>query len=80
MVAASLANMSAGGDRVSEQSANLRNASVSQDDAADMLQESRRSVQTAAKVERSAPAEVVEAAKAGNTSLNLAALTLFKNR
>ena len=45
----------------------------SDDDAADLLQVSRRSVQTAAKVERTAPAEVIEAVKAGNISLNMAA-------
>lgn len=72
MVAASLANMQVGGDRVSEQSANLRNGAVSQDSAAELLQVSRRSVQTAAKVERTAPAEVIEAVKAGNISLNMA--------
>ena len=39
-----------------------------------------RSVATAAKVEHSTPAEVIEAATAGNISLNLAALTLFKKQ
>ena len=68
MVAAGLANMPA--HRPDDNCANLR---TSQDDAAEMLQVSRRSVQTAAKVERTAPAEVVEAVKAGNISLNMAA-------
>ena len=63
MAAANLANIQAGGDRVSEQSANLRNGLISQDEAAELLQVSRRSVQTAAKVKRTAPAEVVEAVK-----------------
>ena len=67
MVAAGLANMPA--HRPDDNCANLR---TSQDDAAEMLQVSRRSVQTAAKVERTAPAEVVEAVKAGNISLNMA--------
>ena len=73
MVAANLANMPLGG--ASYRCANLRTegSNVSQDDAADLLQVSRRSVQTAAKVERTAPAEVVEAVKAGNISLNMAA-------
>ena len=71
MVAASLANLSHG-QRADYQDAQIC-ASVTQDDAADMLQVSRRSVQTAAKVERTAPAEVVEAVKAGNISLNMAA-------
>ena len=61
MVAASLANMTVGGDRVSEHSANLQNGAVSQTQAAELLQVSPRSVATAAKVERSAPAEVIEA-------------------
>lgn len=55
MVAASLATMTVG----TNQHAQI--CAPSQNDAADMLQVSRRSVQTAAKVERSAPAEVVEA-------------------
>ena len=63
MAAANLANIQVGGDRVSEQSANLRNGLTSQDEAAELLQVSRRSVQTAAKVKRTAPAEVVEAVK-----------------
>jgi hypothetical protein len=67
MAAANLANIQAGGDRVSEQSANLRNGLTSQDEAAELLQVSRRSVQTAAKVKRTAPAEVVEAVKARST-------------
>ena len=67
MVAASLATMAVG----TNQHAQIR--APSQNDAAELLQVSRRSVQTAAKVERSAPAEVVEAAKAGNISLNMAA-------
>lgn len=72
MVAASLANMVVGGKETN--SANLPNCSpVSQSDAAQLLQVSTRAVTTAAKVERSAPTEVVEAAKAGNISLNMAA-------
>lgn len=73
MVAASLANMTVGGDRVSEHSANLQNGSVSQSQAAELLQVSPRSVATAAKIEREASPVVVEAVKAGSISLNLAA-------
>ena len=72
MVAASLANMVVGGKETN--SANLQNCPlVSQSSAAELLQVSPRSVATAAKVERSAPSEVVEAAKTGNISLNMAA-------
>ena len=76
MVAANLANLS-NGQRSDYQAAQIC-APVTQDDAAEMLQVSRRSVQTAAKVERTAPAEVVEAVKAGNISLNMAALYITK--
>jgi len=76
MVAASLANL-ADGQRADRQAAQIC-APVTQDDAADLLQVSRRSVQTAAKVERTAPAEVIEAVKAGNISLNMAALYITK--
>ena len=66
-MAASLANMPA--HRPEINSANLQ---TSQTKAAELLQVSPRSVATAAKVERTAPAEVVEAVKAGNISLNMA--------
>ena len=60
MVAASLANLVVGGKETN--SANLQNcAPVSRSSAAEILQVSPRSVATASKVERSAPAEVVEA-------------------
>ena len=71
MVAASLANMRQGERTDVEPSANLQK--VSQETAAELLQVSPRSVATAAKVERTAPAEVVEAVKNGNISLNMAA-------
>ena len=76
MVAASLANMPRGGVRegqntITSQTANLQDE-VSQTQAAELLQVSPRSVATAAKVARATPAEVVEAAKAGNISLNMA--------
>lgn len=67
MVAASLANLSKG--RPKE---NAGIPAVSQPEAAKMLSVSRDSVQTAAKVEREAPVEVVEAVKTGVMSLNLA--------
>ena len=66
MVAASLANMPRGGVRegqntITSQTANLQDE-VSQTQAAELLQVSPRSVATAAKVERSAPAEVISRA------------------
>ena len=70
MVAASLANLS-NGQRSS--SANLPSTPVTQPQAAELLQVSERSVRTAAKVERTAPSEVIEAVKAGNISLNMSA-------
>ena len=70
MVAASLANLTNGQKACS---ANLPSSPVTQPQAAEMLQVSERSVRTAAKVERTAPAEVIEAVKAGNISLNMAA-------
>lgn len=61
MVAANLANMPA--HRPEINSANLQ---TSQTKAAELLQVSPRSVAAAAKVKRTAPAEVVEAVKAEN--------------
>ena len=82
MVAASLANMPRGGVRdgqntIASQTANLH-TEVSQTQAAELLQVSPRSVAAAAKVKRTAPAEVIEAVKAGNISLNMAALYITK--
>ena len=57
MAAANLANLS-NGQKAS--SANLP-STVTQSHAAELLQVSERSVRTAAKVKRTAPAEVVEA-------------------
>lgn len=72
MVAARLANMKVGGDRVSEHSANLQNA-VSQSQAADLLNVSTRSVAAAARVQEEAPAEVIRAVDRGDMSVSLAA-------
>jgi hypothetical protein len=56
MVAANLANMKHGGDRKSDQAANLQAGRVSQEEAAKKLNVSTRSVATAKKVKESAPA------------------------
>lgn len=74
MAAANLANLS-NGQKAS--SANLP-STVTQSHAAELLQVSERSIRTAAKVKRTAPAEVVEAVKNGNISLNMAALYITK--
>ena len=50
MVAAKLANLKNGGDRISEHSANLQTGAVSQFDAADMLNVSTRTVASAKKL------------------------------
>lgn len=72
MVGAKLANIKNGGDRVSEQSANLPSAQVSQADAAEMLNVSTRSVTSAKKIIEDAPQEVAQAVERGEMSVNLA--------
>ena len=77
MAAAKMANMPRGGIRegqntLASQTANLR-VEVSQSEAAEMFEVSERSVQTAAMIEREAPAEVAQAVLDGAISLNLAA-------
>jgi len=73
-VAVRLANMPQGARTDIQPCANLRNVKpISQPEAADMLQVSRRSVQTAARIERDAPPEVFQAVQSGALSLNLAA-------
>jgi ParB family chromosome partitioning protein len=71
MVAANIARFGHGGDRVSEQAANLPVAT--QAEAADMLKVSERSVRAAVKVRDDAPPEVVQAVQAGALSVSLAA-------
>ncbi len=73
MVAARLANIRNGGDRVSDQFANLQTGAVSQSTAANQLNVSPRTVAVAAKVQAEAPPAVVRAAESGAVSLNLAA-------
>lgn len=72
MVGAKLANITNGGDRVSEQSANLHSGAVSRSDAAELLNVSPRSVASAAKVQAEAPPEVISAVEAGAVSIHLA--------
>jgi phage N-6-adenine-methyltransferase len=69
MVANNLANLKRG--RPSVENGGI--PPISQSQAADMLNVSRDTVKTAAKVEREAPVEVVDAVKTGAMSLNLAA-------
>lgn len=72
MVAARLATMKVGGDRVSEHSANLPNG-VSQSRAAELLNVSTRSVTAAAKVRDEGAQELVQAVEAGRVSVSAAA-------
>ena len=72
MVAAKLANIKNGGDRISEQSANLQSGQVSQSDAAEMLNVSTRTVASAKKIIEEAPPEVAKAVESGYMSVNLA--------
>lgn len=68
MVAAKLADMPT--HRPAENCANLR---TSQTDAAELLNVSRRTLQTAAKVQQEAPQSVVQAVEQGSVSVSLAA-------
>lgn len=73
MVASKVANVGHGGDRVSEQVANLQLAPVTQSDAADMLNVSARTVAAAVKVRAEGTPELAEAAEQGRVSVSLAA-------
>ena len=72
VVAGKLANLSHGGDRKSDQAANLQLDPVTQADAAGMLNVSPRSVASAVKVLAEAPQEVIEAVTSGAMSVSLA--------
>jgi ParB-like chromosome segregation protein Spo0J len=73
MVGARLANLENGGDRRSEQCANLRSEKISQPKAAELLNVSRRSVQSAKQViERGTP-ELVKAVDSGRMPVSKAA-------
>ena len=81
MVAAALANMPVGGDTVSDHSANLRNAQTSIAEAADLLNVSERSVNTAKKVAREGSPELIDAVqKARFRYLLRLTLQRFPNR
>ena len=70
MIASELATMERG--QPEKKSANLRNTFVSQPEAAEMLNVSTRSVQTAKKVAEMADENVVQAVKEGKVSINAA--------
>lgn len=74
-VAAKLANMKRGGDRKSDQTANLQDdrAPVTQAQAAQMLNVSERSVATAKKVIDNAAPELIQAVEDGEVSVSAAA-------
>ena len=77
MAAAKLANIQRGGDRKSDQTANLQfdrqPAPVSQSEAASLLNVSPRTVATAKKVQDRAPEPVARAVESGHMSVSLAA-------
>lgn len=74
-VAAKLANMKRGGDRKSDQTANLQDdrASITQAQAAQMLNVSERSVATAKKVIENAAPELIHSVEKGDVSVSAAA-------
>lgn len=74
MVAAKLANLPA--HRPAVNSANLQTSSVSQTDAAEMLNVSTRTVASAKKIIEEAPEEVTKAVERGDISVNLATQVL----
>jgi hypothetical protein len=76
MIAAKIANLSHGGDRVSEQARNSTLAPVSQAQAAEALKVSVDSVKKARKIEGEAPPAIVKAVKDGKMSLNAATKTI----
>jgi ParB-like chromosome segregation protein Spo0J len=73
VAAAKLANMVVGGDTRSDHSANLRNGSISQSDAAEMLGVSTRSVTSASKVLKDGAPELVTAMESGEVKVSTAA-------
>lgn len=72
MVAAKLSNIQNGGDRVSEQSANLQSG-TSRAQAAEMLNVSERTVNSAKKIEQQGAPELVEKVEQGAVSVSAAA-------
>lgn len=72
MVAAKLAKLAHGGDRISEQAASLPIAPT-QAQAAELLNVAERSVRTAKKVERQGSPELIEAVEQGKVSVSAAA-------
>ena len=78
--AAQVANMQRGGDRVSDQSANLRNAQTSQEEAANQFKVSRRSVQTAAFIQKEGNDAEKEEAASGQTTLGKIAAKIRKRK
>lgn len=72
MVAAKLAKLAHGGDRISEQAASLPIAPT-QAQAAELLNVAERSVRTAKKVERQGAPELIEAVEQGRVSVSAAA-------
>lgn len=74
MVGAKLATMKRGGDVKSDQSANLRNDSTTQPDAAEACKVSRRSIQSAREVLDHGTEELIEAVEKGEVSVSAASV------
>lgn len=73
MVAAKLSNMERGGDRKSNQTANLQSDHVTRAEAAKLLNVSERTVHAAAKVKDEGSEELVAAVESGKVSVSAAA-------
>lgn len=73
MVASKVARLSNGGDRRSEQSAQVRSVTPTQEQAAALLNVSERSVQHASKVQREGTSELARAVEDGVVSVKAAA-------
>lgn len=73
-VAAKLANLAHGGDRKSDQAANLPVEAVTQVQAAEMLNVSERSVRAAAKVLRDGDESLVQAVERDEVAVSTAAV------
>lgn len=73
MVGAKIANLQNGGDRLTEQSANLQSGSVTRKQAANLMQVSERSVNKAKKVQKEGADELIEAVDKGEVSVSAAA-------
>jgi len=80
MVAARLANLSHGGDRRSNQAANLPVGPISQQQAATALNASERSVRDVVKVMREGAPQIIHAVDQGRLAVSAAVKTVMLPR